>query len=98
MCLMECYKHDSCFALKKVWILLYVDDILLMGEKYYIEEIVKLLQENFKAKDLGEIKIFLGMNIFRDETKLINNQTIFIGKLLGNFNMKNCTGKNTPTV
>lgn len=90
-------RFDCCLYYNKdIWLLLYVDDILITGEKDKIRNISLLLQEYFKAKNLGEIKEFLGMSIVREEQTLYINQTKFIEKLLKYYNMQDCKGKSTP--
>lgn len=56
--------YDCCLYFNdKIWIIIYVDDILLLGKD--IEKTMKLLKTHFPAKDLSEVKNFLGMNITR---------------------------------
>lgn len=43
-----------------------------------------------QAKELGEIKCFLGMNISRSQDIMTTDQTKFIEKLLNKFNKWQC--------
>lgn len=55
-------KSDCClYCGNKVWMIIYVDDILVTGEKRKIENLISLLQIELKAKDLGDVQTFLGV-------------------------------------
>jgi hypothetical protein len=59
------YKKASGSAL--VFLVLYVDDILLIGNDIPMLEAVKtLLRRSFLMKDLGEVAYILGIRIYRD--------------------------------
>ena len=92
-------KFDCClYYNQKIWILIYVDDMLVVGEEKEVGEAVKLLKDHFQAKDLNQVQNFLGMSITRTENKITINQKKFIEKLLANFNMEDCKPKSTPMV
>ena len=59
---------------KKIAILImYVDDIILTGD--YEEEIIKLkelLATEFKIKDLGPLRYFLGMEVDRSKKGIVS--------------------------
>ena len=68
-------KFDSCVYMRKltdgsyVYLLLYIDDILLASKR--ITEITHLktqLQSEFKMKDFGCAKKILGMELYRDRS------------------------------
>ena len=83
------YKKISGSAL--VFLILYVDDILLIGNDIPILESVKtLLKNSFSMKDLGEAAYILGIRIYRDRSKrLIGlSQSTYIDKVLKRFNMQ----------
>ena len=47
-------------------LLVYVDDILLASDnKQVVDELKVLLDQQFKLKDLGDLKIFLGLEVAR---------------------------------
>ena len=72
--------------------MLYVDDILLIGNDIPLLESVKSsLSQVFSMKDLGEATYILGIQIYRDRSKrLIGlSQSTYIGKVLKRFNMEN---------
>ena len=52
------------------FLVLYVDDILLIGNDIPMLQSVKVwLSKNFTMKDLGEASYILGMKIYRDRSK-----------------------------
>ena len=83
------YKKASGSAL--VFLVLYVDDILLIGNNIQMLETVKSsLKKSFSMKDLGEATYILGIKIYRDRSKrLIGlSQDRYIDKVLKRFNMQ----------
>ncbi|CAM8993457.1 unnamed protein product [Rhodiola kirilowii] len=90
-------KFDTFLYLKRpksgmcLYLLLYVDDILIMSNAdSEIEKIKKELSMNFDMKDLGNAKKILGINIIRDipNKKMIMSQAEYIDKVLKRFNME----------
>ncbi|WVZ58300.1 hypothetical protein U9M48_008583 [Paspalum notatum var. saurae] len=82
------YKKVSGSAL--VFLILYVDDILLIGNDIPMLEAVKdSLRKSFSMKDLGEAAYILGIKIYRDRSKLLIglSQSTYIDKVLKRFNM-----------
>ena len=77
---------------KVAFLVLYVDDILLIGNDIPMLETVKeWLKKYFSMKDLGEAEYILGIKIYRDRSKrLIGlSQGTYIDKVLARFNMVN---------
>ncbi|GJX69405.1 retrotransposon protein, putative, ty1-copia subclass [Tanacetum coccineum] len=73
-------------------LILYVDDILLMGNNILVLQDVKsYLGRSFAMKDLGKAAYILGIKIYRDRSKrLIGlNQSAYIKKILKRFYMEN---------
>lgn len=90
---------DKCVYLKEgkekslIYLLLYVDDMLLVGK--HISDIKKVKSELAKAfdmKDLGEASRILGMDILRERSsgKLKLVQSNYLTKVLEKFGMINC--------
>ena len=53
-----------------VFLVLYVDDILLIENDISVLQSVKIwLSKNFSMKDLGEATYILGIKIYRDRSK-----------------------------
>ena len=83
------YKKASGSAV--VFLILYVDDILLIGNDIPMLQSVKTsLNNSFSMKDLGEAAYILGIKIYRDRSKrLIGlSQSTYIDKVLKRFNME----------
>nr|AAX94813.1 retrotransposon protein, putative, Ty1-copia sub-class [Oryza sativa Japonica Group]ABA93176.1 retrotransposon protein, putative, Ty1-copia subclass [Oryza sativa Japonica Group] len=83
------YKKISGSAL--VFLILYVDDILLIENDIPMLESVKTsLKNSFSMKDLGEAAYILGIRIYKDRSKrLIGlSQSTYIDKVLKRFNMQ----------
>jgi len=74
-----------------VFLILYVDDILLIGNNIPMLESVKTsLKNSFSMKDLGEAAYILGIKIYRDRSRrLIGlSQDTYIDKVLKWFSME----------
>ena len=74
------------------FLVLYVDDILLIGnDKTMLESVKEWLKSCFSMKDLGEAEYILGIKIYRDRSRrLIGlSQETYIDKVLARFKMEN---------
>jgi hypothetical protein len=72
------------------FIILYVDDILLVGNDIeFLESIKGYLNKSFSMKDLGEAAYILGIKIYRDRSRrLIGlSQSTYLDKILKKFKM-----------
>jgi hypothetical protein len=98
------YPFNSCiFIWKKgntiVIIILYVDDILILGNnRDKINETKRKLNEEFEMTDLGSPSKFLGITITRDrKNKVIYlTQTDYLNSILKRFNFDDCKPTRTP--
>lgn len=96
--------YEYCLYMKinaecKVYLLLYIDDLLLASSVVKeIENVKQLLNENFKMKDLGQISHYLGMHVTQNlrEGTIIINQSTYLEKLLNSSNMLDCKAAVTP--
>ena len=82
-----------------VFLVLYVDDILIIGNDLGMMQGVKAyLCKNFSMKDLGEASYILGIKLYRDrEKKLIGlSQSTYVDKTLERYNFSNCKTVNIP--
>ena len=73
-----------------VFLVLYVDDILLIGNDVLVLQSIKIwLSTNFSMKDLREATYILGIKIYRDISKrlLSLSQSTYIKKMLKGFSM-----------
>ena len=83
------YKKESGSSV--AFLILYVDDILLIGNNIPMLESVKTsLKNSFSMKDLGEAAYILGIKIYRDRSRrLIGlSQDTYVDKMLKRFNME----------
>eukprot|EP00253_Pinus_taeda_P021795 PITA_21795 len=88
-------KNDGSYII----LLLYVDDMLVVGSNMQEINVLKIKLENsFAMKDLGATKQILGMRIIRDKKnrKLTLSQNEYIQKVLKRFNMHNAKQVSTP--
>ncbi|KAL8116714.1 hypothetical protein AgCh_023023 [Apium graveolens] len=75
-----------------IFLVLYVDDILLIGNNVEMLSSVKAwLFKQFDMKDLGETTYILGIKVIRDRKKrmLALSQEPYIDEVLARFNMQN---------
>lgn len=94
--------HDSCLYTQvenksKIFILLYVDDIILAGNNIEkLHEVKSELKMEFSMTDLGELKCFLGIKIDRNKETMFLSQSSYVCKLLRRFGTSDCKGVKTP--
>src|SRR3954470_16108242 len=72
------------------FLVLYVDDILLIGnDRKLLEGVKEYLNGQFSMKDLGEAAYILGIKIYRDRPNrlLALSQRTYIDKILKRFSM-----------
>nr|GEY14545.1 hypothetical protein [Tanacetum cinerariifolium] len=73
-------------------LILYVDDILLMGNNIpMLQDVKSYLRRSFAMKDLGLASYILGIKIYRDRSKRLISlcQKAYIEKILKRFYMEN---------
>ncbi|KAK2429799.1 secreted RxLR effector protein [Trifolium repens] len=76
---------------KIVFLVLYVDDILLIGNDVpTLQQVKTWLGNCFSMKDLGEAAYILGIRIYRDRSQRLLglSQSTYIDKVLRRFNMR----------
>ena len=86
-------------AQKVVFLVLYVDDILLIGnDKQVLSGVKDWLHKQFDMKDLGEANYILGIKLIRNrKNKLLAlSQASYIDKILVKFNMENSKRGSLP--
>jgi hypothetical protein len=93
-------KLDHClFYRGSTYILVYVDDLILISENMKTLELAKtILIQNFHMKDLGPLTFFLGIEIMRNRGKrsITLNQRAYISRLISSLKMDGCNGVSTP--
>lgn len=96
---------DHCVFVKKfadddfIILLLYVDDMLIVGKNIsMIDRLKKQLGESFAMKDMGAAKQILGIRIMRDRNKkkLWLSQEHYVERVLQRFQMENAKAVSTP--
>ena len=86
---------------KFIFLVLYVDDILLTSSDVnLLNDTKRLLSANFDMKDLGETSFVLGIDIYRDRSRnlLGLSQRPYIYHVLKRFNMQMCKAGDVPIV
>ncbi|WJX48823.1 hypothetical protein P8452_35337 [Trifolium repens] len=98
-------KADHCVFFRNfsegdfIILLLYVDDMLIVGKNISrIKELKNTLSESFAMKDLGEARKILGIEIVRDrnEKKLYLSQEKYVEKVLRRFSMDKAKAVSIP--
>ena len=72
------------------FLVLYVDDILLIGDNtYFLDSIKGYLNKNFSMKDLNEATYILGIKIYKDRTRHLIRLSMskYLDKILKEFKM-----------
>ncbi|GJU55697.1 retrotransposon protein, putative, ty1-copia subclass [Tanacetum coccineum] len=97
-------RDEPCVYLKAsgsnvTFLILYVDDILIMGNNIpMLQDVKSYLGRCFAMKDLGEAAYILGIKIYRDRSwRLINLcQSTYIKKILKRYHMENSKRGSIP--
>ena len=91
------YILDRGHISKNIYVLLYVDDLVVVTADPETMRNFKLyLMNQFKMVDLKEIKLFLGIKITRNENEIAMDQSTYIKAILAKFNMSDCNSVQTP--
>ncbi|RVW92976.1 Retrovirus-related Pol polyprotein from transposon RE1 [Vitis vinifera] len=78
-------------------LIVYVDDIILTGDDTgEVERLKKVLATEFKVKDLGQMRYFLGMEVARSRKGISISQRKYVLDLLTETDMLGCKPSNTP--
>ncbi|GJW90282.1 retrotransposon protein, putative, ty1-copia subclass [Tanacetum coccineum] len=97
-------RNEPCVYLKAsgsnvTFLILYVDDILIMGNKIpMLQDVKSYLGRCFAMKDLGEATYILGIKIYRDRSQRLIGlcQSAYIEKILKRFHMENSKRGSIP--
>uniref|UniRef100_A0A3Q7FKL7 Reverse transcriptase Ty1/copia-type domain-containing protein n=1 Tax=Solanum lycopersicum TaxID=4081 RepID=A0A3Q7FKL7_SOLLC len=95
-------RHDYSLFTKKVdqkivMILVYVDDLIITGnDLQLIKESKNILQQNFKIKDLGELRYFLGIEFLRSSKGILMTQRKYILELISEWGLAGAKPAITP--
>ncbi|GJU62015.1 retrotransposon protein, putative, ty1-copia subclass [Tanacetum coccineum] len=97
--------HDEpCVYLKAsgsnvIFLILYVDDILIMGNNIpMLQDVKSYLERCFAMKDLGEASYILGIKIYRDRSRRLIGlcQSAYIEKILKRYHVENSKRGSIP--
>ena len=81
-----------------VFLLLYVDDIIITGNRSsFVSSVIKLLGVDFDLKDLELLHYFLGLQVDYTSSRLFVHQTKYASDLLKKFGMTDCKPCKTPS-
>ena len=94
---------DSCLYWRdmpdgsRLYVGVFVDDIAAVGTRESTQWFADGLLKRFKAKNLGDMKLFLGLEIVRDRERgtILVHHSEYTNKMLTRFDMAEC--KPTPT-
>ncbi|GJR07021.1 retrotransposon protein, putative, ty1-copia subclass [Tanacetum coccineum] len=97
-------RDEPCVYLKAsrsnvTFLILYVDDILIMGNNIpMLQDVKSYLGRCFAMKDLGEAAYILGIKIYRDRSRRLIGlcQSAYIEKILKRFHMENSKRGSIP--
>ncbi|GJR58873.1 retrotransposon protein, putative, ty1-copia subclass [Tanacetum coccineum] len=97
-------RDEPCVYLKAsgsnvTFLILYVDDILIMGNNIpMLQDVKSYLGKCFAMKDLGEAAYILGIKIYRDRSRRLIGlcQSAYIEKILKRFHMENSKRGSIP--
>ena len=92
-------KTDPCVYRKgDMLIAVYVDDFLIFyHQKVDLEELRKMLHQNFNMKDIGLARSCLGITITQGADFIQIDQSHYVKEVLDRFGMTNCKSAPTPS-
>jgi hypothetical protein len=79
-----------------VILLLYVDDLFIIGEESLIIQCKKELAIEFDMKDLGLMHYYLGQEVWQKRGEVFLGQGKYAIKILQKFGMMDCKSMETP--
>lgn len=97
-------QNDFCLYIKnvnniKLYVLLYVDDVLILGTNLLeVERLKVILNNNFSMKDLGTVSSYLGINVKQNINSgyIELDQSDYLRQVLKNHGMIDCNPVSTP--
>ena len=79
-----------------VILLLYVDDLFVIGEDGLIADTRRKLVAKFKMKDLGMMHYLLGIEVWKNADAISLGQGKYAVEILKRFRMMDCKAMTTP--
>ena len=83
---------------KPLIIVLYVDDMILIGDDQLINSCKEDLAKEFEMKDMGLMHYFLGMEVWQGDGELFISQDKYANEILRRFHMESNKPMETPLV
>ena len=84
---------------KTVALIIYVDDMIVTGnDEKGISELQRYLASEFEMKDLGGLKYFLGIEVYRLRLGIFLSQKKYVLDLLAETGMLDCKPVDTPII
>ena len=77
-------------------LVLYVDDLFLIGSSRLITDCKKNLAEEFEMKDLGWMHYFLGLEVWKQNGEIFLGKGRYTTDILKRFGMEYCRLVTTP--
>eukprot|EP00253_Pinus_taeda_P003941 PITA_03941 len=81
---------------KLLIIVLYVDDLILIGDDQLIKSCKADLAREFEMKDMGLMHYFLGMEVWQRDGEVFVSQGKYSNKILSHYHMEMCKSMETP--
>ena len=93
-------QNEPClFYNNNIFVLVYVDDILITGTNTKVKHLQQYLNSQFKMKDLGNLNYYLNIHFdYINEGQILIHQEQYIKKLLNDYGMFDCNSVTTPIV
>eukprot|EP00253_Pinus_taeda_P007977 PITA_07977 len=80
-------------------IVLYVDDVIFIGnDDYLIENFKAFMKEEFEITDIDLLRYFLGIEVEQSGNDIFISQEKYVNEVLERFNMQDIKAAITPTV
>jgi hypothetical protein len=79
-------------------LVLYVDDLFIIGSERLIVECKQALTTKFEMKDLGQMHYFLGLEVWQTSDEIFLSQGNYTLEILKRFKMTDCKSMPTPMV
>lgn len=79
-------------------IIVFFDDIIFGGNDEASNKFSKYMKNEFEMSMIGEMKFFLGLQIFQNKEGMFISRTKYLKDLLKRFGLENCKPVGTPMV
>lgn len=95
-------KAEPCLYVKGdgdsiIYVLIYVDDIIVATKNdIEFENVVKVLKSNFEITEMGDLKLYLGIEVNLEDGVYYLSQERYIDKLIKEFGLENAKVSSIP--